>query len=223
MKCKKCGNELENDIKYCGKCGQKVNKPEKPYIKIKFTNLIIIIGILVIIAGFVIVKIVSSQNSLIQKAENIVNTETNENIIRIKEKDWYNKKSEQEPNSYNIARKEFYIDRNTVIGLISIAYSEGNVFDIKFTGIVPDEIFKNCDTNTILGYSGLVFSIPQLLKYETEDEELSKYLQDILIKSWDNNDWYLNEIRQGIKFSIGGDKNNYLNIECCLVDYISNK
>lgn len=56
MICNKCGSDLENDAKYCGKCGNKIkNKYDYKQFISKYKNLII--GITVILIGFVSVII----------------------------------------------------------------------------------------------------------------------------------------------------------------------
>ena len=55
MNCKNCGNKLDGDEKYCGKCGAKVCAEileEKKTINIKFNTLISIIVIIMILSLF---------------------------------------------------------------------------------------------------------------------------------------------------------------------------
>lgn len=78
MFCKNCGNELKDDEKFCGKCGQRISDKivkndvanKKEPIKIKFTHLMIVIGIVVIVAGVAISMNISSDNGLMKKAQN---------------------------------------------------------------------------------------------------------------------------------------------------------
>ena len=78
MFCRNCGNELKEEEKFCGKCGKKVNGEivkkdcvnKKQPIKIKFTHLMIIIGVVVIFAGVAISMNISNNDGLMQKAKN---------------------------------------------------------------------------------------------------------------------------------------------------------
>ena len=65
MYCSNCGNKIEEDEKFCGKCGQpvsnniEVNNTTKPHIKIKFNHLIIliIIAFIVMLGIFFTIKL----------------------------------------------------------------------------------------------------------------------------------------------------------------------
>lgn len=171
-------------------------------------------------------KVYTSFNGDIQSTKNVFDGYwqkmiSENNITNIKYKEWTTYKQQVYP-YFNIATKEFYVYPNKEFAVIGIAYDENQkVVDIKFSGIHPDTLVAQYDLTTRKGYFFIMFSIPQLLKYVTNyDEELSKYLQQILSDSFDNNDWYLNERKQGIKFGIGKNKNNsYLNVEVCLEKY----
>lgn len=82
MYCVNCGNKIEDGEKFCGKCGQpanynkeenntNVNNIQKKHIKIKFSNLIFIIGITTLVFVMVIIIAVSKNNSLVGKTTNM--------------------------------------------------------------------------------------------------------------------------------------------------------
>lgn len=89
MKCKKCGNEILDGEKFCGKCGTKVelnieretnNIKEKKNIKIKPIYLIIgIIAIILIIS--MVIMISNNQSTVVEEASTSSNRTLNENKI----------------------------------------------------------------------------------------------------------------------------------------------
>ena len=60
MKCRKCGNEIEEKDEYCGNCGAKV-KTNKT-IKIKFNYLVAIIAVIVISIIIGIIVLIYNEN-----------------------------------------------------------------------------------------------------------------------------------------------------------------
>lgn len=112
MKCPKCGNEILDEENFCGKCGQRVSDEivkndsvnKKEPIKIKFTHLMIVIGIVIIIAGATISMNIFSNDSLIQKVQNASDKYNNNSSLSQQST---NAKSTQE-------NKEYYdfIDKN---------------------------------------------------------------------------------------------------------------
>lgn len=151
------------------------------------------------------------------------NKMTTENkITYIKSKEWQVYKQQVSP-YMNLAIKEFYVFENQEFAIVSIGYDDnGNVINIKFSGISPITLEQKYNSSVVLEYHYIMFSIPQILKFITNDEEISKYLQEEMAYCFDNNSWYLNETKQGLEFSIGGDANNYLNVEVCLEEYAQN-
>lgn len=114
MNCKNCGNELEENEKYCGKCGTKVennisnvetksneNTDNKEPIKIKFTYFII--GIVILFLIPVCMVFINSSNGLISSNEN-ANSEIYSNNNKIN-KDWMIKINNQKV--FNIDYEEF--------------------------------------------------------------------------------------------------------------------
>lgn len=87
MYCANCGNKIEEDEKFCGKCGQPVNNnieknnPIKPHIKIKFTNLMIPIGIATFVFIMIIFITVSKNNGLVKTNKNTNNELQNDSSI----------------------------------------------------------------------------------------------------------------------------------------------
>ena len=104
MYCKNRGNKLEEYEKFCGKCGQKVNDEiikngfdnKKEPLKIKFTHLMIVIGIVIIVAGVAISMNISSNDGLMQKAKNASDNYNNGSIPQQST----NTKSNQENKEY---------------------------------------------------------------------------------------------------------------------------
>ncbi len=88
MYCENCGNKIEEDEKFCGKCGQPVsnnniekNTTTKPHIKIKFTNLMLLIGIVTIVFMMIIFITVSKNNSLDKKNKTTDNLSQNNSSV----------------------------------------------------------------------------------------------------------------------------------------------
>lgn len=87
MYCANCGNKIEEDEKFCGKCGKPVNNnieknnPIKPHIKIKFTNLMILIGVATFVFIMIIFITVSKNNGLVKTNKNTNNELQNDSSI----------------------------------------------------------------------------------------------------------------------------------------------
>lgn len=147
------------------------------------------------------------------------NMMTSENrIIKIKSKEWQVIKQQVSPYA-NVAVRELYIYPNQEFALIGIFYDDyGNVLSIRFVGISPSMLNENYDENASVEYSYIMLSIPQILKFTTDDN-LCKYLQEKIGYCLENGIWYLNERKQGFKFVIGKDEYNNLNVEVCLERY----
>lgn len=148
------------------------------------------------------------------------NAMTSENkIVKTKSTDWKVYKQQVYPYA-NLAIKEFYIYPNQEFAIVSIGYDDdGNVINLKFSGISSSMLDQKYDVTEEFEYTCIMYSIPQILKYATDDENLCKYLQDKISYCFDNGQFYFNEKKQGFKFSFGGDSNNYLNLEVCLNKY----
>ena len=85
MKCNNCGNKLNGNEKFCGKCGTKINNEileEKKTISIKFNTLIIIISI-VLLLFVVVVFAIRKENTNDNLQENSNQASSSENKNRL--------------------------------------------------------------------------------------------------------------------------------------------
>ena len=141
------------------------------------------------------------------------------NDIDLQYSEWKNYKNIQ---GYNLAIKSFYVYPNKDFAMLSLVHdNKGNVISLQFRGINLNVLEAQYNQNQIQNYFLVMFSIPQLLYYETnDDEELKKYLQQEIISAYDKNAFYLNEYKKGIKFSMGATEEGYLGLETCLEQYV---
>lgn len=92
MFCKNCGNELNDNEKYCGKCGTKVdeNKSKKEPIKIKLTHCLVVLALLFTIPICIVfmnknqqpissVSELKKDNTVTEKNNNSTNTNVTNN------------------------------------------------------------------------------------------------------------------------------------------------
>ena len=129
MKCKKCGNEISNGEKFCGKCGTKVeinNSNENINVnKNKIRNIkpaYVVVGVIVII--FIIsicVTINNNKSSTITSADNGSSTTTTNSVQKKEYYDFIDK----EYGTFNFTEDEFVKNIMSAIGNSSSYTAQG--------------------------------------------------------------------------------------------------
>lgn len=107
MKCNKCGEEIEADAKYCGKCGNKV-KNKYDYKQFLFKYKYLIIGCIVIVVGIMVAT------ALNNKEERNINNQKNTNISTNQN----NKNTTKELEVLDFENKEFKINAQEFINAL---------------------------------------------------------------------------------------------------------
>lgn len=165
-------------------------------------------------------------NANIDKVKNVFDGYWNEmqnrdkdNTKNIEYNDWKSIKRTTYP-YYQIAYKEFYIKYSSSLAVVAITYDDDEnvvAMQVRVTdmNIIEEKYGEEYYTSDLY----IIYSIPNILLYLTDNEELKEDFKQELIKCVDSGQWQLNKSMNGIKFTIGVAQNNELAIDVVLEEY----